>query len=154
MFAGRSDGILPRPRKQPTGLICAPLRRGRAVRTLVTPRQKSRLYRDTVQTAFCVSVIKKIPCFESEKLTLKQKAHCKSTWQCAFWCARRNSPSRALETPHRGVSASWDAKRGARAVRIRSFICQRMLKSKEASSRRYCSARRGPQLAEPMPFCA
>ena len=49
---GRSDGILPRPRKQPTGLICAPLRRGRAVRTLGTPRQKSRLYRDTVQTAF------------------------------------------------------------------------------------------------------
>ena len=31
---------------------------------------------------------------------------------------------------------------------------RRMLKSKEASSRRYCSARRGPQLAEPMPFCA
>ena len=31
---------------------------------------------------------------------------------------------------------------------------KRMLKSKEASSRRYCSARRGPQLAEPMPFCA
>ena len=31
---------------------------------------------------------------------------------------------------------------------------RRILKSKEASSRRYCSARRGPQLAEPMPFCA
>ena len=29
-----------------------------------------------------------------------------------------------------------------------------ILKSNEASSRRYCSARRGPQLAEPMPFCA
>ena len=46
------DGILPRPRKQPAGLLCAPLRRGRAVRILGTPRQKSRLYRDTVQTAF------------------------------------------------------------------------------------------------------
>ena len=34
------------------------------------------------------------------------------------------------------------------------FICYSLLKSKEASSRRYCSARRGPQLAEPMPFCA
>ena len=37
------------------------------------------------------------------------------------WCARRDSPSRALETPHRGVSAPRNAKRGARAVRIPSF---------------------------------
>ena len=38
-----------------------------------------------------------------------------------FERARRDSPSRALETPHRGVSAPRDAKRGARAVRIPSF---------------------------------
>ena len=41
--------------------------------------------------------------------------------QPLFKCARRDSPSRALKTPHRGVSAPRDAKRGARAVRIRSF---------------------------------
>ena len=38
-----------------------------------------------------------------------------------FWRVRRDSPSRALETPHRGVSAPRDAKRGARAVRIPLF---------------------------------
>ena len=38
-----------------------------------------------------------------------------------FKCARRDSPSRALETPHQGVSAPRDAKRGARAVRILPF---------------------------------
>ena len=37
------------------------------------------------------------------------------------WCDREDSPSRALETPHRGVSAPRDAKRGARAVRILPF---------------------------------
>ena len=30
-------------------------------------------------------------------LNLNKKAHCKSILQCAFWCARRDSPSRALE---------------------------------------------------------
>ena len=40
-----------------------------------------------------------------------------------FWCARRVSPSRALETPHRDVSAPRDVKRGARAVRIPLFYC-------------------------------
>ena len=33
---GAGDGGLPRPRKQPTGLICVPLRRERAVRPLNT----------------------------------------------------------------------------------------------------------------------
>ena len=37
------------------------------------------------------------------------------------WCDREDSPSRALETPHWGVSAPRDAKRGARAVRILPF---------------------------------
>ena len=48
---------------------------------------------------------------------LLRKVHCNAI----FKCARRDSPSHALETPHRGVSAPRDAKRGARAVRIRSF---------------------------------
>ena len=49
---GQTCGTLPRPRKQPTGLICAPLRRGRAVRVLpsfATKTEKSR--RDTAGRA-------------------------------------------------------------------------------------------------------
>ena len=50
---GEYSGTLPRPRKQPTGLICAPLRRGRAVRVLpsfATKTEKSR--RDTAGLLF------------------------------------------------------------------------------------------------------
>ena len=50
---GESSGTLPRPRKQPTGLICAPLRRGRAVRVLssfAAKTEKSR--RDTAGLLF------------------------------------------------------------------------------------------------------
>ena len=50
---GQTCGTLPRPRKQPTGLICAPLRRGRAVRVLpsfATKTEKSR--RDTAGLLF------------------------------------------------------------------------------------------------------
>ena len=51
------------------------------------------------------------------QIALKQKAHCKSTLQCAFQ-VRPVEFSRALKMPHRGIFARRDAKRRARAVRI------------------------------------
>ena len=62
---------------------------------------------------------------------LLRKVHCK----VIFGVTGRDSPSRALETPHRGVSAPRDAKRGARAVPIPLFYCSiKSMQNKKSST--------------------
>ena len=62
---------------------------------------------------------------------LLRKVHCNAI----FKCARRDSPSRALKMPHRGIFAPRDAMRGARAVRIPLFYCHiKSVQNKKSST--------------------